>query len=66
MRKMTEDFDPQNIDNDPGVVTKKNLPQFKIAYDRTVQRGGTSFLFAGRTVLVDYAKYVLQYMGEKT
>ena len=58
-----EDFDPQNIDDDPGVVTRKNLPQFKGLYEKAIAQGISNFRFHNRTVSTVEAEYILKNMG---
>lgn len=58
-----DDFDPQNVDDDPGVVTRKTLPEFKQLYEKAVSQGIKNFRFKNRTVNVDDAKFILQNMG---
>ncbi len=57
-------YDPQNEDNDAGVVTRQNLKTFKAKYESAITAGLSEFNFEGPLVSVAHAKYVLQYMGE--
>lgn len=46
-------------------VTKPDYIKLKRAYDAALEEGHTSFVFQERELLVDYAKYLLQYLKPK-
>jgi len=43
-------------------VNKQNLAEIKRLRDQAIENKKESFLFGGREVLVDYAKYLIEYM----
>lgn len=42
-------------------VTTKNIKRFKSEYNKAKKEGQKIFVFDGQEVLVDYAKYVINY-----
>lgn len=43
-------------------VTKGDLPELRRLYKQAVSEGATEFTFKEHTVLVDYAKYLIEYL----
>jgi len=43
------------------MITLENIGKFKMSYDLARQQKKETFMFEGSKVLVDYAKYVIQY-----
>jgi hypothetical protein len=43
----------------------KKLKLLKIAYDEAVLMGRESFIFENKEILVDYAKYMIEYLEGK-
>jgi hypothetical protein len=43
------------------MITLENIGKFKMLYDLARQQKKETFMFEGSEVLVDYAKYVIQY-----
>lgn len=43
-------------------ITKENYLSLRKAYRAAVKEGRSEFIFMGQTLLIDYAKHVLQYM----
>lgn len=43
-------------------ISRPNYRRLKMSYDKAVKEGKTDFTFDGDTLLVQYAKYVLEYM----
>jgi len=46
-------------------VTEENFNKFKKAYNKAVRENKTQFDFGDSTVLIDYAKYLIQYVETK-
>ncbi len=46
-------------------ITAENLPAFKAAFLAAEKAAQQTFTFEGAVVLVDYARYVIQYLEER-
>ena len=46
-------------------VPEENFPEFKKLYEDAVAKGEESFFFNQRPVLVDFAKYVIEYFEHR-
>lgn len=46
-------------------VSPETYATLKAAYDKAVQEKQEYFLYRNRVVLVDYAKYLLEYLEQK-
>ena len=46
-------------------VTEDGLNELQNAYNRAVDKGDGEFDFKGHTLLVDYAKYLIEYLVNK-
>lgn len=44
--------------------TKEKLKKLQKAYDKAVKKGDKIFIFEGTALLVNYAKYLLQYLNQ--
>lgn len=42
-------------------ISAENLPRFKNLYNKAVKENKTSFIFDGQEVLVQFAKYLIEY-----
>ena len=47
------------------MVTEENLDKFRKAYNKAIRDGVAVFMFEGQRVLVNYAKYALEYADLK-
>lgn len=47
------------------IINKSTIKEFEELYDKAVKNNEVSFEFNGETVLVSYAKYLLEYFGIK-
>jgi hypothetical protein len=45
--------------------TPEKLKKFEELYNTTIEAGEETFTFEGREVLVDYAKYMIEYLDDK-
>ncbi len=47
-------------------VSVDDLPALKILYKKAVEDGATEFIYKGWPVLVNYAKYLIEYLESLT
>lgn len=54
----------ETIENISGelMFTQKRYNKFKKDYNQAIESKKSHFIFYGREVLIDYAKYVLEYL----